>query len=150
MQQEEPETGRRQKYVSAHDLRRGCAQRLINAGVSAETLKVVMRHHDFATTEKFYGATRAAQSAAAEVYERLIADAEKSDLAKTSENGPSLSAEEVQKLRLCWQDFRTSVRKTWPEADSFRVCCLHRLEKLDSRDIKSGLRGQHVLVGLPL
>jgi integrase len=54
-------TGRRQKYVSAHDLRRGCAHRLINAGVSAETLKVVMRHCDFATTEKHYGAIRSAK-----------------------------------------------------------------------------------------
>jgi hypothetical protein len=40
---------------------------LINAGVSAETLMVVMRHADFATTQKFYGAMRSAQSAAAEV-----------------------------------------------------------------------------------
>jgi len=38
VQQEDPENGRRQKYASAHDLRRGCAQRLINVGVSAETL----------------------------------------------------------------------------------------------------------------
>ena len=43
------------------------AQRLINAGVSAETLKVVMRHRDFATTERFYGARKQAQSAAAEM-----------------------------------------------------------------------------------
>ena len=39
----------------------------INLGVSAETLKVVLRHRDFATTEKFYGAIRSAQSAAREV-----------------------------------------------------------------------------------
>ena len=71
VQHEDPQTGRRRKYASAHDLRRGCAQRLINAGVSAETLKVLLRHEDFATTEKFYGATRAAQSAAAEIYEKL-------------------------------------------------------------------------------
>ena len=35
---------KRMKYASAYDLRRGCAQRLINPGVSAETLKVVLRH----------------------------------------------------------------------------------------------------------
>jgi integrase len=56
VQRADEETGRRVKYASAHDLRRGCAQRLINAGVSAETLKVLMRHNDFATTEKHYEA----------------------------------------------------------------------------------------------
>jgi len=30
-----------------------------------------MRHLDFATTEKYYGAVRSAQSAAAEIIERL-------------------------------------------------------------------------------
>lgn len=63
--------GTRTKYASAHDLRRGCAAKLINAGVSAETLKVVMRHADFGTTEKHYGAIRSAQSAAKELHERL-------------------------------------------------------------------------------
>ena len=58
--QEDSRSGKRQKFASAHDLRRGCAQRLINSGVSAETLKVVMRHHDFATTERHYGAIRSA------------------------------------------------------------------------------------------
>lgn len=37
----------RKKYASAHDLRHGCALRLVNAGVSAETPKVVMRHREF-------------------------------------------------------------------------------------------------------
>jgi len=68
------EAGRRTKYASAHDLRRSCAERLINAGVSAESLMVIMRHRDFATTRKFYGATRAAQSAATEVYQKLQAE----------------------------------------------------------------------------
>ena len=71
VQREDPRTGRRKKFASAHDLRRGCAQRLINAGVSAETLKVIMRHASFATTEKHYGAFRSAQSAARELVERL-------------------------------------------------------------------------------
>lgn len=47
-------TGQRKKFASAHDIRRGCAQRLINLGVSAETLKVIMRHASFSTTEKHY------------------------------------------------------------------------------------------------
>jgi len=71
VQQPNEESGRRIKYASAHDLRRGCAQRLINAGISAETLKTVLRHKNFKTTEQFYGATRAAQSAAAEIDEKL-------------------------------------------------------------------------------
>ncbi|MCA9147490.1 MAG: site-specific integrase, partial [Planctomycetales bacterium] len=60
------------KFASAHDIRRGFAERLINQGVSAETLKVVMRHSDFATTEKHYGALRSAQSAAAEISKKAV------------------------------------------------------------------------------
>ena len=71
VRQDDERTGNRKKFASAHDLRRGCAQRLINAGVSAETLKVIFRHSSFATTEKFYGAMRSAQSAADEVSEKL-------------------------------------------------------------------------------
>lgn len=71
VRQEDKERGRRIKFASAHDLRRSCAERLINAGVSAETLMVIMRHKDFATTRKFYGARRASQSAAAEILEEL-------------------------------------------------------------------------------
>lgn len=99
VQQADPENARRVKYASAHDLRRGCAQRLINAGVSAETLKVVMRHRDFATTEKFYGATRAAQAAAAEIYERLEAARKNQDNDSPADALSQLSAEEVKKLR---------------------------------------------------
>lgn len=91
--------GKRLKYASAHDLRRGCAQRLINAGVSAETLKLVMRHKDFSTTERFYGATRAAQSAAAEINEKLAATRTESTSERGAEAAPQLSAEELSKLK---------------------------------------------------
>ncbi len=76
VRQPDGETGQRIKFASAHDLRRSLAERLINAGVSAETLMVVMRHKDFATTKKFYGATRAAQSAATEIHRKLNADSD--------------------------------------------------------------------------
>jgi integrase len=93
---------KREKYASAHDLRRGCALRLINAGVSAETLKIVMRHKNFATTEKHYGAFRSAQSAANEVAEKLSA-AENSPLVGGLmggiEKAPQLNAEELLKLK---------------------------------------------------
>lgn len=86
--------GHRIKYASAHDLRRGCAQRLINKGVSAETLKVIMRHADFSTTEKFYGAMRSAQSAATEVHEKLTATTESPSLvggiSRGNKNSPSV------------------------------------------------------------
>ena len=62
---------KKEKFASAHDIRRGVAQRLINLGVSAETLKVVMRHQNFATTERHYGAIRSAQTAAAELAAKL-------------------------------------------------------------------------------
>lgn len=96
------DSSKREKFASAHDLRRGCALRLINAGVSAETLKIVMRHKDFATTEKHYGAFRSAQSAATELNEKL------STLESTPlvgglmggiEKAPQLSAEELLKLK---------------------------------------------------
>ena len=78
VQLEDSRVQRRKKFASAHDIRRGLAQRLINAGVSAETLKVVMRHKDFATTERHYGALRSAQSAAAEISTRLAPSTENS------------------------------------------------------------------------
>ena len=68
------------KYASAHDLRRGVAQRLINSGVSAETLTVVMRHDDFSTTQAYYGAKKQAQSAAAEINEKLATRPTNSEL----------------------------------------------------------------------
>lgn len=99
--QREEET-KRAKYASAHDLRRGCALRLINAGVSAETLKIVMRHKNFTTTEKHYGAFRSAQSAANEVADKLSA-AENTPLVGGLvggiEKAPQLSAGELFKLK---------------------------------------------------
>jgi integrase len=71
VRQADDRNGASVRHASAHDLRRGCAKRLIDAGVSAETLMVVMRHKSFATTQKFYGAARSAQAAAGEVQEKL-------------------------------------------------------------------------------
>ncbi len=103
VQVEDPRTQHRIKYASAHDIRRGLAQRLINAGVSAETLKVVMRHKDFATTEKHYGAMRSAQSAGAEILSRLRPATENSALVGGLVGGikkaPQLSAEELSILK---------------------------------------------------
>ncbi|WP_040763560.1 tyrosine-type recombinase/integrase, partial [Novipirellula maiorica] len=100
---EDERTNSRVKYASAHDIRRGCAQRLINAGVSAETLKVVMRHADFATTEKYYGATRSAQAAASEVRQKMTTeaptDALVGRLVGRKEKAPELNAEELLKLK---------------------------------------------------
>jgi hypothetical protein len=88
--------------ASAHDLRRGCALRLINAGVSAETLMVVMRHADFATTQKFYGAMRSAQAAATEILAKLSSP-KQTDIVGGLMGGPDpstkLSDAEVRKLK---------------------------------------------------
>jgi hypothetical protein len=64
----------RVKYASAHDLRRSLAERLYNRGMTAETLMVIMRHRDFATTRKFYQAKKRAEAAAAEVHKLLAGD----------------------------------------------------------------------------
>ncbi len=103
VRQEDERTGRRQKFASAHDIRRGFAQRLINLGVSAETLKVVLRHRDFATTEKFYGAIRSAQSAAREVRGKLapttVSPALVGGLVGGLAGAPRLYTEELRKLK---------------------------------------------------
>ena len=103
VRQEDERTGQRVKYASAHDIRRGCAQRLINLGVSAETLKVILRHRDFATTEKFYGAMRSAQSAAADVRDKLALAASSpalvGGLVGGTKEAPQLNTEELQKLK---------------------------------------------------
>lgn len=96
VQKVDESAGRRVKYASAHDIRRGCAYRLINAGISAETLKVVLRHKDFNTTERFYGASRAAQAAAIEIHEKLIIESESG----SNEIPAPLSSRELQKLKL--------------------------------------------------
>ncbi len=98
VQQANEETGKRKKFASAHDLRRGCAERLINAGVSAETLKVIFRHSSFATTEKHYGDSRNAQSVAKEVASKLTND-QKSAFVGGNEKTPHLSDEELEKLK---------------------------------------------------
>ena len=91
------------KYASAHDLRRGVAHRLINAGVSAETLKVLMRHSDFSTTERYYGAKRKAQSAAQEIVEKLDSECSKSELVGqlvgTSTERAELSESDIRRLK---------------------------------------------------
>ena len=97
--QADEETGRRVKFASAHDLRRGCALRLINAGISAETLKVILRHRDFSTTERFYGATRAAQSAANEIHDKLGAAQDSIAASAQHPFRAELSAEEMRKLK---------------------------------------------------
>lgn len=89
------------KYASAHDLRRGFAHRMINLGVTAETLTLLLRHADFATTRKFYGATRSAQAAGQEVRELL----ERTNpsfvggLVGGPEPTPAFNPEEVAKLK---------------------------------------------------
>jgi len=47
-------TGRPEKYASAHDLRRTCAQRLRDAGVPPLVICRVMRHSSWETTQKHY------------------------------------------------------------------------------------------------
>jgi DNA-binding transcriptional MerR regulator len=101
VRQDDERTGQRRKYASAHDLRRGFAQRLINLGISAETLKVLLRHRDFVTTEKFYGATRSAQSAGTEVRGRLAPDSPAlvGGLMGGIEEAPQLTTEELLKIK---------------------------------------------------
>ncbi len=94
--------GIRVKYASAHDLRRGCALRLINTGASAETLTVVLRHADFDTTQRHYGAHRSAQAAGTELNEKLSSrksNAFVGGIMGGTEPSPQLSEAEARKLK---------------------------------------------------
>jgi hypothetical protein len=87
------------KCASARDLRRGGAERLINAGVSAETLQVVMRHHSFSTTEKFYGAKKKAQFAARELIDKLASTSSSNASTDSLPDQPQLNAAGLRKLK---------------------------------------------------
>jgi integrase len=102
VQVEDSRLTKRQKFASAHDIRRGVAQRLINHGVSAETLKVIMRHKNFATTERHYGAIRSAQKAAAEIAAKLSSTQNSAfvgGLVGGIKKAPQLNAEELEVLK---------------------------------------------------
>jgi hypothetical protein len=58
-----------------------------------------MRHREFSTTERYYGATRCAQSAAAEVAEKLAAGCSKSELVGGTSDSPLLTPQQLKKLR---------------------------------------------------
>ena len=58
------------KYASAHDLRRGFADRLVDAGVSERDLAAVMRHASVETTRKHY-APEQVQRTAGRLREKL-------------------------------------------------------------------------------
>lgn len=99
VRKEDKATGQKTKYGSAHDLRRSCAERLANAGISAETLRVVFRHRDFATTEKFYGAKRKAQAAGNEL-QVVLAGCKKNQLVGGLVGGlEALAAIDPEKLK---------------------------------------------------
>lgn len=46
--------GKVKKYASAHDLRRSCGERMLNAGVPEKIIQRVMRHESWETTRKHY------------------------------------------------------------------------------------------------
>ena len=49
-------TGRPVKYASAHDLRRSCADRMLEAEIPHDVIARVMRHASFETTRRHYAA----------------------------------------------------------------------------------------------
>ena len=60
----DPAIGRPAKFCSAHDLRRSCAERLVDAGVPEREVQRVMRHASFETTRRYYSAGTVQRSAA--------------------------------------------------------------------------------------
>ena len=51
---EDPASKRPAKYASAHDLRRSCGERLLDAGVPPTVLCRVLRHSSWETTRRHY------------------------------------------------------------------------------------------------
>ena len=49
-------TGRPVKYASAHDLRRSCADKMLEAEIPENVVTRVMRHASFETTRRHYAA----------------------------------------------------------------------------------------------
>jgi hypothetical protein len=76
---------------------------MVQQRVSAEMLKVIMRHREFSTTERYYGATRCAQSAAAEIAEKLATECSKAELVGGLVGGisdsPLLTPQQLKKLK---------------------------------------------------
>ena len=56
--------GKPPKYASAHDLRRSCAERLIDAGVAERDVAAVIRHASIETTRRHYAASNVQRTAA--------------------------------------------------------------------------------------
>lgn len=56
--------GDKDHFASAHDLRRSCAQRLVDAGVDERVIQRVMRHQSFETTRRFYTMAKLQKDAA--------------------------------------------------------------------------------------
>ena len=54
VEEADAKTGRREKYVSAHDLRRSCGENLREAGVPPLVISRVMRHSSWETTQRHY------------------------------------------------------------------------------------------------
>ena len=63
--EKDAETGRPEKYASAHDLRRSCGERLRNAQVPPLLICRVMRHSSWETTSRHYAPGNIQQEAAA-------------------------------------------------------------------------------------
>lgn len=92
----------RVKYASAHDVHRGFAQRLVDAGLSLELVTLLMRHADFTTTRKHYAGARAVQSAALDLRQQWSAattPAFAGGLKGGTGTTPQLSETETAKLK---------------------------------------------------
>ena len=56
-------TGRPAKFASAHDLRRSCAERMLDAGVPPMVISRVLRHASWETTRRHYAASNVQKDA---------------------------------------------------------------------------------------
>jgi integrase len=63
--------GKKEKYASAHDLRRSCARRLRKAGTPLEEISRLLRHADIETTLRYYAEEDDVQEAAKVVRDAL-------------------------------------------------------------------------------
>jgi polyhydroxyalkanoate synthesis regulator phasin len=72
---------------------------------------VIMRHKDFATTRKFYGAKRAAQAAAAGIHQKLVVGEKAEELVHQVEQLGKLTAQEMKTLKRLLRSLREAAEE---------------------------------------
>ena len=86
------ETGRPAKFASSHDLRRSCAERLVEAGIPEGVITRVLRHASWETTRRHYAPGNVQRDAT--VLRDLLSSERKTENDRESAHGSTRAAEQ--------------------------------------------------------